>query len=319
MAAKTQRPYVRSPGPEGFEYWKKNPIPTGIGWEAHNYASPLALEIWYYLRALGRAKHPPGWMHKHRRRDGFLLHIVQRGQLWHEVKGQRHLARRGEAALLDLSADLTHGVGGTRPAEFYWVLFNGRDVPRMFLELGADQNPVFLLRDMPRLLALVRRLESITIRESRAYEAEASGLLMLVLAQLFASRSDRVPAFLPSQSGRPLSESVRKVIDYITRQYDESLTSKHLAWIARQSLTYFSRRFHQEVGLTPIAYLNRYRVEQAKKFLTDSNQSIDQIARSVGFRDRHYFTRMFVRIVGVTPLAYRKKPEKFHARRGSGD
>jgi AraC-like DNA-binding protein len=305
MAAKGQRPYLKRP--EEFSYWKKARATLGTGTEVYNYASPLARELWYYLRSLGHVKHPPGWKCEHHGEDGFLLHVVRRGELWHEIKGKRYIVRRGEACVLDLRHDVRYGVEGARAAELYWAWINGRDMPRVCLELNADQNPVFRLRDPHLVESLLRELQAITTREPVAYEVRSSGLLTLVLAELFACRSDRTLLLDSIQTSRPLSEPVRMGLDYIARHYDKTIRVKNVA--DKHSLHYFSRRFHQEMGMSPIAYLNRYRIEQAKKHLANSNHTVAQIARSVGIPDQRYFTRLFARIVGVAPLAYRKNPK----------
>lgn len=310
MVAKSERPYLKRP--IEYAYWKKARLPGGEGVEVMNYATPYARELWYYLRSMGHVKHPPGWKHEHHGEDGFVLHVVHRGELWHDTKGRRHVIHAGEACLLDLREEVSYGVEGPRPAEFYWAWLNGKDMPRVFLDLGADQNPVFALREPRRVESLLRELRDITLREPRAYEVRSSGLLTMILAELFAARPDTPTLISEGQTGRPLSEPVRRGIDYIVRHYDKDISVKHIALaVAERSLNYFSRRFHQEVGMSPVNYLNRFRIEQAKKFLTSSNQSVAQIAHSVGFRDADYFTRTFVRAVGVTPMTYRRpKPRR---------
>ncbi|MFN2243397.1 MAG: helix-turn-helix transcriptional regulator, partial [Anaerolineae bacterium] len=64
--------------------------------------------------------------------------------------------------------------------------------------------------------------------------------------------------------------------------------------------------FRKELGVTPIAYLNRYRVHQAKQLLSDTSKSITEIALEVGFSDSGYFSRVFRREVGLSPEAYRQ-------------
>jgi AraC-like DNA-binding protein len=68
-------------------------------------------------------------------------------------------------------------------------------------------------------------------------------------------------------------------------------------------LTYCVRR---EVGMTPISYLNRYRVNQAKILLRESEKSVTEIAMTVGFSDSSYFARVFRRQMGVSPDVYRR-------------
>lgn len=64
--------------------------------------------------------------------------------------------------------------------------------------------------------------------------------------------------------------------------------------------------FRQELGATPIEYLQRYRVHQARLLLKDSERSISEIALDVGFSDSGYFSRIFRRISGMSPEAFRR-------------
>ena len=69
---------------------------------------------------------------------------------------------------------------------------------------------------------------------------------------------------------------------------------------------YLTYCFRQELGMTPIAYLNRYRVAQAKRLLKETDSTITQIALDVGFSDSGYFSRVFRREAGMSPDAYRR-------------
>jgi len=308
MAPKSQRPDRKRP--KELPYWKKRASPLGTGFEICNSPSPLAQQLWYYARSLGHVTHSPGWKNEHHGRDGYVLHVIRRGALSHEIRARRHLAGQGEACLLDLQHDVRYDVDGNSKADFWWVWLNGKDMPGVFLALGADQNPVFPLGDLKEVESLLRRLRTLALHEPRGFEAKSSGLLALVLAELFTCRADRIEAQSFGLAGRPFSVPVRQAIDWMHRRYDEVISVKNMAWEAGQSPTYFSRRFHQEVGISPMSYLIRYRIEQAKKFLTTSNETVEETALSVGFHSQSRFSRTFKRIVGVTPLAYRKHPEK---------
>ncbi|MFC0202234.1 GlxA family transcriptional regulator [Paracoccus rhizosphaerae] len=67
------------------------------------------------------------------------------------------------------------------------------------------------------------------------------------------------------------------------------------------------RRFKQATGLTPIAYVQQVRVDQAKRKLEQSDLTIDQISWDVGYEDSAAFRRLFKRIARVTPSIYRRK------------
>lgn len=69
----------------------------------------------------------------------------------------------------------------------------------------------------------------------------------------------------------------------------------------------FKRRFRGATGLTPIAYVQRLRVEDAKRRLERSAEPVDAIAWRVGYEDAAFFRRLFKRITGLTPGAYRRR------------
>jgi transcriptional regulator GlxA family with amidase domain len=69
----------------------------------------------------------------------------------------------------------------------------------------------------------------------------------------------------------------------------------------------FKRRFASATGLTPIAYLQRLRIEDAKRRLERSDESVDEISWRVGYEDSAFFRRLFKRTTGLAPGAYRKR------------
>lgn len=100
---------------------------------------------------------------------------------------------------------------------------------------------------------------------------------------------------------------VRRAMAYIHEHYAGELTRDDLAQHVNASEGHLARCFRQETGMTPMAYLNRYRVNQAKTLLTTTNRSITSVALAVGFSDNNYFSRVFRQEVGCSPLAYRRE------------
>jgi signal transduction histidine kinase/DNA-binding response OmpR family regulator/ABC-type sugar transport system substrate-binding protein len=106
---------------------------------------------------------------------------------------------------------------------------------------------------------------------------------------------------------RPGSETQRTVMRamaFIHQSYTETVSRSDIAAHVGLSERHLSRLFHQEVGLTPMSYLNRYRVQQAKKMLEEGKRCITDIALEVGFSNSGYFTRVFREEVGVSPREY---------------
>lgn len=69
----------------------------------------------------------------------------------------------------------------------------------------------------------------------------------------------------------------------------------------------FKRRFKAATGHTPIEYVQRVRVERAKRLLESSDQPVEEISWAVGYEDPASFRRLFKRLTGLTPSAYRQR------------
>ena len=69
----------------------------------------------------------------------------------------------------------------------------------------------------------------------------------------------------------------------------------------------FKRRFSKATGYSPIAYIQRLRIEDAKRRLERTEVAVDEISWQVGYEDPAFFRRLFKRITGITPAVYRRK------------
>ena len=74
--------------------------------------------------------------------------------------------------------------------------------------------------------------------------------------------------------------------------------------------SYLIRLFKQELGVTPMTYLARVRMENACLLLAETDASIADIARRCGFQTTTYFHSCFKKMYAITPMAYRQKSRK---------
>ncbi|HEX2131402.1 MAG TPA: substrate-binding domain-containing protein [Actinophytocola sp.] len=99
---------------------------------------------------------------------------------------------------------------------------------------------------------------------------------------------------------------VKNAVAFLHQHYHHQITRRQVAQAAGVSEDYLSRTFNRELGVSPWDYLNRLRVERAKERLRETDDSVQVVARRVGFHDRAYFSRMFRKLTGVPPQAYRE-------------
>ena len=99
---------------------------------------------------------------------------------------------------------------------------------------------------------------------------------------------------------------IRQAQKYMEEHYNEKIVLEDLAEIVGLNPVYFSVLFKKETGINVSAYLLNVRMEKAKEFLCNTNETIAAIGDRVGYKDSRYFSQTFAKQVGVKPALYRK-------------
>jgi two-component system, response regulator YesN len=107
-------------------------------------------------------------------------------------------------------------------------------------------------------------------------------------------------------STRNYSPIVKKAVDYIELNLEESLTLKEISATIHANPSHLSRKFKNDTKMNIIDYINHKRIEEAKLYLQRENISITEIAFMVGFNDLNYFSRVFKKFTSLTPSQYIK-------------
>jgi AraC-like DNA-binding protein len=84
----------------------------------------------------------------------------------------------------------------------------------------------------------------------------------------------------------------------------EPISLEDTAHRVSMSKEYLARCFRQEMGITLVTYLNRYRVDQAKVLLEKGELNLTEIAMATGFSSSAYFSRVFRQETGISPSEY---------------
>lgn len=102
-------------------------------------------------------------------------------------------------------------------------------------------------------------------------------------------------------------QAVQAAQDWVATHF--SVVNPLEEMIRRAGLTErtFKRRFTSATGLSPIAYVQRLRIEEAKRRLERTEASVDEVSWQVGYEEPAFFRRLFKRVTGLTPGAYRRR------------
>lgn len=99
-----------------------------------------------------------------------------------------------------------------------------------------------------------------------------------------------------------VSELIR---DYIRQEYMNDISMQDVARMMNYSEAYFCKLFKQCFSCNFTTYLTRFRMEEAKKLLSEPTVNVKNVGEAVGYSDSNYFAKVFKRYTGSSPTEYR--------------
>lgn len=130
------------------------------------------------------------------------------------------------------------------------------------------------------------------------------------VARLFALQwhQDGLTPYLVFEGRRDHGDAeIRSAQEWLDGHFSVANPVEAMVERSRLAERTFKRRFTEATGLTPIAYVQRLRIESAKRRLERSDTPIEKLAWQVGYEDPAFFRRLFRRTTGLAPGAYRRR------------
>lgn len=256
-------------------------------------------------------------LHKHV--DFSELVIVLNGHATHVVNTQESFIKKGNVFVIN------SGTSHAYKAPYDFKICNIMFKPEMLNSAGSDLRTLngfqalFILEPFYRninsytsklnisivSLEYVSSLISIMIKE---YEEKLHGYKTML-----ASRFMELVVYLSRQydhQEKGIDASLMHLanaISYIEDHYLEQVTLEEIATKSDISVRHLNRLFRAYYLTTPIAYLQRLRLERACTLLQQTNLSITEISYQSGFNDSNYLTRQFKKTYGMAPKSFRNK------------
>jgi transcriptional regulator GlxA family with amidase domain len=102
-------------------------------------------------------------------------------------------------------------------------------------------------------------------------------------------------------------DNISRIQDYIEKNYDRLPAISGIAGKFNMSARTFIRKFTSTTGNTPIEYIQRVRVEAAKRLLEKGKLTVEQVCMESGYADFGFFRNIFKRLTGLKPQEYKRK------------
>ena len=149
------------------------------------------------------------------------------------------------------------------------------------------------------LLQLMTVLDKMTGHDY--HELEAKSLFCQYLIRIGTHTPDK----WHSMRGTP-DECITRCIGQMESRPEQPFSVPETARRAGMSTSLFSRKFKTAVGLSPLKYVLRLRLEKVKALLCSTDLPVSEIAEKSGFSDSNYMIKYFHQYCGTTPMQYRK-------------
>lgn len=139
------------------------------------------------------------------------------------------------------------------------------------------------------------------------YCGREAAILTAKILLIEMGRYTQLPYTIFSTQKMHDDQQILRAQHFIEDNAHTELSIESLANRAGMSVRNFDRRFRNAVGEAPSTYLQKLRIEKAKRLLQSSNDTIEEIMLKVGYEDVRSFRRLFHAFTDLSPKAYRRK------------
>lgn len=166
-------------------------------------------------------------------------------------------------------------------------------------------NANFHFTNDPGITQLIQRLVFLCAEDHPSKDIFVGMSLRELLIRLLEAEAKEQHLLDPAS--RATSNPIAATINYILNHLDEKLTVVKLSRLAYMSESAFYRSFKNEMGMSPVDFINGERIKLACNLLKKGTHTIQDISLRCGFNSASYFSRMFKRKFGVCPASYQEK------------
>lgn len=252
---------------------------------------------------ISQAKYEADWIS--------LVHTHPFTEIFYVIGGEGHFITNqhqfdvSESDVIIVNANVEHTEVSSSDNPLEYIAIGIQDVSFISSNTSEFNQPFIFYNFQDKKKEVLLYLENIIVEAENKfnnYEYICRNLLNVLLIKLLRQSNLKLEVNKQNNIGK----NVAIAKQYIDHKFKEIITLDTLAKITFLDRFYLSRTFKNEVGLTPIEYLNTRRIKEAKILLKTTNFNISQIASIVGFSSQSYFTEVFNKHESITPSKYRK-------------
>lgn len=271
--------------------------------ETVTYFEPLnkqSLDL--FLCYCGIEACPPGHSYD-KVRSQYLIHYILDGEGVYKANGKTYHLKKNQGFLITPEMENHYQADVENPWTYIWIAFNGVKAAHYlnYANLNKD-NLIFECHNAASLYDCVQHMFDLNA-DTPSNELEIQSLLYLFISKL-ASHNSNVDL---KQRNKAAAEGyLEQSVEFIHKYYMKPIKINDIAGYIGVNRSYLTSIFKQKLNTSPQEYLMTFRMEKACDLLMNTNQAINEIAKSVGYPDPFAFSKVFRKIHGKSPKQYRE-------------
>lgn len=164
--------------------------------------------------------------------------------------------------------------------------------------------PYFFSNNRYLVNTFLRLYEHLLKDHTRANEMIATLFVKELLLRVF--QTDGLFLLKQNFEQKVADESIQRSISYIQKHLENKITVEQLARVSKLGTTTFFKKFKNSTGFSPIDYILKERIKQAKILMLKDQLNLKEIAYRCGFNSYEYFCNSFKKIEQIRPKEYRR-------------
>lgn len=284
---------------EGFPGQRLIIVPANV----IDRAKQLPLVSRLYVTHIGcYPKAPHHYVDRKTGAEEMILICCNAGCGWIEMDHQRFDVRPGHLLLIPSGVPHRYGADRKDPWSIFWVHFAGPQAAALAETLGVSREKPLLF--VPDLALMQQAFED--LYATLNYHYSDAGLLAMTGELIRLASRIKLHQGHPERHRQAVNERILETMRFMQDHLDMPLTLEVLAARAGQSIPHYCKLFKQRTSQSPMAYFIQLKVIKACVLLSQTGQSVRDIARELGYDDPYYFSRLFKKVQGCSPTAYRE-------------
>ncbi|MDU0206045.1 helix-turn-helix transcriptional regulator [Paenibacillus sp. MAH-36] len=274
--------------------------------ESRNYVvDELALNGGLWPVRMGRLKAGPDYRFPQRMIDYYALHFVINGKVRHRYGDQHIELTKGDVFCAYPGVVYHHFiVPSGQPLEMIWVSIDGGQTPLLLEKAGFHPSA-------PYILGMIgKELETSLIHLFSQQEDNSSRRQVDLITAIYRIFGLMIPQKNTEEPDAGPAGWIPRSIEYMNMHYTENINVQDVAAYISVHRAYFSKIFAEQIGMTPIQYLQKLRMERALQLLQQTRHSVSEIAMTLGYPDLYSFSRAFSKYYAVSPSKVRENTAK---------